>query len=307
MIGWDARLKMHLALGAGVGSPVTLGRDGWLFYVVHRGTQGVRPELDFTPEELERWAGWLESRQRWLADRGTDFLLVVAPNKETIYPDLLPSGLPAARPRSRMDMLLDRLRAGGKVQVVDVRPVLREARGEASPFRRWPLYYRTDSHWNDLGALLATRAVLGELKERFPGLDVPADRDIAVASEAAGAGDLARMQGLQGQLSDARVRATVQGQRCTFRLGGDSLAHGVEAPLFTEKTLECPGAPIRRALVLHDSMMIGMLPSLAPAFERSVWRHSTTLEKGLVEQLNPDLVLLEFVERTLWEHAPGST
>ena len=81
----------------------------------------------------------------------------------------------------------------------------------------------------------------------------------------------------------------------------------METPLFSEKTLECPGAPIRRALVLHDSMMIGMLPALAPAFERSVWRLSTTLEKQLVEQVNPDLVLLEFVERTLWEGAPSST
>ena len=307
MIGWDARMKMHLALSASVGSPVTLGRDGWLFYLVHRGTQGVRPETDFSPEELERWASWLESRQRWLAERGADFVLVVAPNKETIYPDLLPGELPAARPRSRMDVLLNRLRAGGKVQVVDVRPVLRDARREASPYRRWPLYYRTDSHWNELGALLATRAVLGELKGRFPGLDVPADRDIALASEATGAGDLARMQGLQGQLSDVRVRASVQGRRCIFDLGGGSFAEGVETPLFSEKTLECPGAPIRRALVLHDSMMIGMLPALAPAFERSVWRLSTTLEKQLVEQVNPDLVLLEFVERTLWEGAPSST
>ena len=307
MIGWDAGLKMRLALSASVGSPVTLGREGWLFYLVRRGTQGVRPELDFTQDELERWAGWLESRQRWLAERGVDFVLVVAPNKETIYPDLLPGELAAARPRSRMDVLLDRLRAGGKVQVVDVRPALREARREGSPFRSWPLYYRTDSHWNELGALLATRAVLDELKPRFPGLDVPADRDIALASEATGAGDLARMQGLQGQLSDVRVRATVQGRRCSFDLGGGTFSQGVETPLFSEKTLQCPGAPIRRALVLHDSMMMGMLPALAPAFERSVWRLSTSLEQGLVEQEKPDLVLLEFVERTLWEGTPSST
>ena len=307
MIGWDARLKMSLALRTSVGSPVTLGRDGWLFYLVHRGSQGARPEVDFSPEELERWASWLESRQRWLASRGVDFVLVVAPNKETIYPDLLPSETPAPRPRSRLDVLMGRLHAGRKVQVVDVRPALHEARSPASPFRRWPLYYRTDSHWNELGALLASRVVLGELKERFPGLRVPADTDLALATETTGAGDLARLQGMQGQLSDTRVRVQVQGRPCTFQLGPASTAQSVEMPLFSEKTLECPGAPIRRAVVLHDSMMIGMLPALAPAFERSVWRLSIALDPALVEREKPDLVLLEFVERTLWEGTPSST
>ena len=307
MIGWDARLKMSLALDTTYGSAVTLGREGWLFYLVHRGSQGVRPEMDFSPDELDRWVSFLEARQRRLAARGVAFLVVVAPNKETIYPDLLPAGTPAARPRSRLDVLLGRLRERGRVEAVDLRPALRQAREPDSPFRSYPLYYRTDSHWNELGALLATRQVLERLHARFPGVEVPSDGALTLSRESTGGGDLARMQGLQAQFSDSRVRVQVSGRRCSFDLGSVAPGQSPEPPLFSEKTLECPGAPIPRALVLHDSMMIGMLPTLATAFQRSVWRLSDTLDASLLDREKPDVVILEFVERTLWRGAPSST
>jgi alginate O-acetyltransferase complex protein AlgJ len=307
MIGWDARLKMALALDRSYGSPVTLGRDGWLFYLVHRGSQGVRPELDFSPEELERWASALEARQRTLAARGVEFLVVFAPNKESIYPDLLPADLPAARARSRLDVLLDRLRAGGIVRVVDLRPALREARSAGSPFRGYPLYYRTDSHWNDLGAWLASRQVLAALKEDFPAVEIPSGSDLRLSLETTSGGDLARMQGLQAQFSDARVRLHDPARRCSFQITPTATGQPPETPLFTEKRLSCQGAPISRAIILHDSMAVGMLPALAPAFEQSLWRLGGRLDPTLLERERPDVVVQEFVERSLWEAAPSST
>jgi hypothetical protein len=307
MIGWDARLKMGLALDRSYGSPVTLGRDGWLFYLVRRGSQGVRPELDFSPEELERWATALEGRQRALAARGAEFLVVFAPNKESIYPDLLPPELPAARPRSRLDVLLARLQAGGVVRVLDLRPVLREARSAGSPFRGYPLYYRTDSHWNDLGAWVASRQVLSALKRSFPGVDVPSESDLRISLETTAGGDLARMQGLQAQFSDARVRLKAAAGRCSFEPAPTAIGQSPETPLFSEKRLACQGAPISRAIILHDSMMIGMLPTLAPAFEQSLWRLSDRLDPALLERERPDVVVQELVERSLWDGAPSST
>ena len=48
LVSWDARLKRalgpqpELRLGRD-----RMGQDGWLFYRVHRGTQGIRPEVPF--------------------------------------------------------------------------------------------------------------------------------------------------------------------------------------------------------------------------------------------------------------------
>jgi hypothetical protein len=68
--------------------------------------------------------------------------------------------------------------------------------------------------------------------------------------------------------------------------------------------LSCAGAPIRRALILHDSMMIAMLPALAPAFEHSTWSRQPRVEPSLLEKEAPEVVIFEVVERTVWEGLP---
>ena len=299
LVQWDARLKQALGLNRSYGSDVTPGRDGWLFYRVHRGTQGVRPEVPFTAAELDRWVRTLAGHRRAVEAQGATFLLVVAPDKETVYPDLLPPELPPAQPVSRLDALTARLRDEG-MTVVDLRPALRSARAPASPFSRWPLYWKTDTHWNALGALLATRPLLSRLQARFPGVHVPADGEIEVQAEAAPAGDLARMQGLQDVSGDLRVELRLRTGGCGQATGYDLDAH----PGVIQR-LSCPGAPVHRALVLHDSMMVAMLPALAPAFERSTWMRQAVLDPAILAREAPEVVIFEVVERTLWEGLPG--
>ena len=304
LIHWDARLKRALGLSESYGSAVTHGRDGWLFYRVHRGRQGVRPELPFAPEELDRWVRTFTAQHRQAAELGIRYLFLVAPDKETIYPDLLPAGLPPPEPVSRLDVLAARLRAEG-VPLVDLRPALREARGGSSPFSRWPLYHRTDDHWNELGALLAARPLLAELRARFPGVRVPLDDEVEVTTQATAGGDLARMEGVQEISSELQVRARVRSLACVFDPFGGPKPTGPEVPLQAAQVLECTGAPIRRGLILHDSMMVAMLPVLAPVFQRSVWRLTPVLDQGLLAAERPDVVVVELVERTLWEGLPG--
>lgn len=304
LIHWDARLKRSLGLSESVGSAVTHGRDGWLFYRVHRGRQGVRPELPFTPEELDRWVQTFTTQHRQATELGIRYLFVVAPDKETIYPDLLPAGLPPPEPVSRLDVLTARLRAEA-VPVVDLRPALREARGAPSPLSRWPLYHRTDDHWNELGALVGARAVLARLREHFPAVRVPLDDEVEVTTEATAGGDLARMEGVQEISREIQVRARVRSPACVFDPFGGPKPTGPEVPLQAMQVLECPGAPILRGLVLHDSMMVAMLPVLAPVFQRSVWRLTPVLDPAELAAERPDVVVVELVERTLWEGLPG--
>jgi len=298
LVEWDTRLKQALGLSRSYGSDVTEGKEGWLFYRVHRGTQGVRPELPFRPDELDRWVRTLEGHRQAVEGVGAVFLVVIAPDKETIYPDLLPAGLPDALPVSRLDALTARLTEAG-VRLVDLRPALRSARA-AGAFSRWPLYWRTDTHWNALGALLAARPVLAELGRSFPGVHVPAEAEIDVRGTAGAAGDLARMRGLQDVATDLRVEARAHPERCVEASGYDLDVHAA-----VTQHLSCPGAPVRRALVLHDSMMVAMLPALAPAFERSTWTRQAVLDPAMLTSEAPEVVIFEVVERTLWEGLPG--
>src|SRR5262249_42870784 len=69
---------------------VILGRHGWLFLTevpVAKVPQETRP---FTPAQLAGWQRVLEARRDWLARRGIRYLVVLVPEKQTIYPEELP-------------------------------------------------------------------------------------------------------------------------------------------------------------------------------------------------------------------------
>jgi hypothetical protein len=258
----------------------------------------VRPELPFSPAELDRWVQALQDRRRKVEAAGAAFVVVFAPDKETVYPDLLPAGLPGPLPTSRLDALHARLRAEG-MTVVDLRPALRAARAPASRFSRWPLYWRTDTHWSMLGALLAARPLLAELGARFPGVHVPADEEIEIHESRSAAGDLVRMRGLPDLSGDLRIEGRLRTPSCPAASGYDLDARGD-----VTQHLSCPRAPIRRALIFHDSMMVAMLPALAPSFERSTWSRQAVVDPSLLAREAPEVVIFEVVERTLWEGLP---
>ena len=48
----------------------------------------------------------LVARRDWLAERGIKYLVVVAPNKNTVYPEMLPGGFEKATDDSQLDQLL---------------------------------------------------------------------------------------------------------------------------------------------------------------------------------------------------------
>ena len=60
----------------------------------------------------------------WLARRGIAYLLVVSPNKSTVYPEFMPPLYPRHR-TTRMDQLAEHLgRHVGGFPLLDLRPVL---------------------------------------------------------------------------------------------------------------------------------------------------------------------------------------
>ena len=146
----------------GAGANVISGRDGWFFY---------RPAVRYL---LEPWslAGQqtpgnvfdaIISFRDELAKRDIRLLVVPAPNKASIYPEML------ARRAERMTSpvnaatrtIIARLKKAG-VEVVDLFEIYGQRRQRGSS----PVYYLSqDSHWSPEGMRLAAEAVAGRLLE----------------------------------------------------------------------------------------------------------------------------------------------
>ena len=81
-------------LGVSPVAEVVMGTDGWLYYVGPAGEKlldrHVRGSAPFSEAELDRWRDFLVERARRFRSVGARYAFVIAPNKESIYPEHLP-------------------------------------------------------------------------------------------------------------------------------------------------------------------------------------------------------------------------
>jgi hypothetical protein len=306
LVRWHA-LATVKGLGVSSSRQVALGQESWLFLNGEQSLEDYRATEPFSPDELDRWQQVLQARQRWLAERGVKYVLVVAPNKQTIYPEYLPPAINRAGPASRLDQLLARLRACTDLAVVDLRESLLRAKA------REKLYFQTDTHWNDRGAYWGYHQLVNTLASWFADLR-PRPRSAFKDQEFGGfSGDLARMIGLSEILHEDDVTlvprqprrarpATAEGYGETHRqLPPDQLSFA----------MACPDPRLPRAVVFRDSFGLALVPHLAEHFSRSVYFFQPTLDTdqylldtGAVERERPDVVIQEIVERRLMMPIP---
>lgn len=153
------------------GSPqVVVGRKGWLYF---------RPALNsalgagrMEPDEMTRLADALAAMADRLALRGTRLVLLIAPDKASVYPQYLPCYiLPGSTGLTDRVRLLTLLKERG-VLAPDLFSLF-QASGA-------PLYLQTDTHWNARGAWLAFDALFRSAGLNSPWQFLPEDFIIPV-------------------------------------------------------------------------------------------------------------------------------
>lgn len=275
-----------LALGASPSPKAVLGQEGYLYYAAEQSVDYFRAVRPFTETDLTRWRDDLERRQQWLADRGIRYLVVVAPNKETIYPEFMPPVLRPVRNESRLDQLLRELHLRSSIDIVDLRESLRRAK------KTQRVYHKTDTHWNDAGALIASREILARLKPWFPEMDIAAPAGSFVSRIAPG-GDLARMLALEDRFAEEYIEwhpLAPQG----FRKVASRFAESRDVTF-----KECNGCKGPVVVMNQDSFNANLAPFLAERVSRLVLVDGSRLAESLIEREKPAIVIQEFVERAL--------
>jgi hypothetical protein len=199
---------------------------------------------------------------------------------------------------SRLDQLLDRLRTNTTIEVLDVRPTLREKKVAG------PLYFRTDTHWNEEGAFLSYLELARALRRHFPALTIEDPGSFERTLIHRPGGDLARFLGLQGDLTEDAVHLLPRTPRRmqTVEEHGEFEGRDIH---FRERLLtRCEGAEIPRAVVFRDSFSEAMVPFLAEHLGRAVYVWSLDFDTALIEREQPSVVVLEFIERVLMRPVP---
>ena len=279
-----------------------LGADGWLYYSGPVGEKlldrHVRGRDPFSQDELQRWRRLLLDRTRHFRSIGAKYVFVIAPNKESIYPEHLPSWIGPKLGPSRLDQLLAYLKSTPEVIVIDLRPSLIADKNEAS------LYYRTDTHWNARGAYAAYREIARVLEPQFPRLAVRSWASFNPRMVERRGMDIANMIGLGGESLDAGFE--IDHSACAEPHPGSiaipqALQSRLTAPVYSTR---CDAPGNINAVIFYDSFGVALVPILAESFEATT-NFSATIGKNdtvgyhMPEKLKANLVVEIMVERSL--------
>jgi hypothetical protein len=279
-------------LGLSSTRDVVVGKDGWLFYTADRLMEQHTGIDIFTPVELENWVKQMEADRAWLAKRGITFYILVAPDKNTIYPEKLPDYPRGAV--TRIDQLAARLRSSD-LEFIDPREELFRAKAAGEM-----VYTPGDTHWSERGAFVAYQMLMDRIRRKYPAIEPLKLDDFAISYGGPAATDLTSILTLNPDINYSVERMSPKWkshqtapQTTTFRPGWGWRV--------TENSNDLKDRP--RLLVFGDSFVDYVLgpTMLYETFRDPVWTHNNggTFNFNLVKEAKPDIVLVQFAERYL--------
>lgn len=249
---------------------VMLGSDGWLYYSETLDDYSGRAMSD---AELDRAARNLLTLQEYLESEGVDFLFTIAPNKNSLYPEHMPKGIPHDHENGNAARLKPYLERYG-VHYADL----------FTPLAGEVLYYRTDTHWTAQGAAIGADTLLAALGRRSDYAAGP------FGTEGLHVGDLYDMLYPTGKGREAE-QIYLPG----FHYEAPGGTGGGNA--FTIETVR-PGAE-GKLLCWRDSFGIALFPYLAESYGEATFTRRPSYDLTWYAGEGYDTVIIELVERNL--------
>lgn len=149
---------------------VISGKDGWLY-----SEETTNDYIGVVPSEraVHNIAETIRIMQDYTTQHGANFVFAAAPNKNTVYPEYMPSGFIRAEENTLTKV--EKFLAEDKVNYVSLKEELTTQKENGSQ-----LYLKGDTHWNTLGALYGYNAImnaLGNQHETFSGASYSTKND----------------------------------------------------------------------------------------------------------------------------------
>jgi len=260
---------------------VLIGKEDWLYYTGEDNIRDFECTAPFTKKDMNSLVVRVQHWQEQLNGMGVDFYLVIAPNKESVVPQYLPDGIQFGWSACRIDQVMKALN-GKPINVLDLRQPLLAAAEEHH------VYHRTDTHWNDTGAMTAAKEILDMIRRENPHIGQIA-LDQFIAEERDFRGDLARFIPKDARFVERAVFLTpIDGRKAKLTQG-----EGRKVLSRNQETT------LPKAIVFRDSFSDALIPFLAEYFSSGIYVHSFTVDFDLIAQEQPDIVIMEIAQRYL--------
>lgn len=299
-----AHHRIMVEMNSSPSDRVVLGKSGWLFYTNQKLTEQNRGAMPLDDVQLENYLDRFRAQREWVESLGARYVLLPTPDKNTMYPELLPDWIKTVGP-SRYDQVLNYLKQHDE-PFAEVASNLWNAKHNGEN-----LYRQTDTHWNCLGGYRAYEELMTEIEKfNLPNVTRLKKEDIIFTNlPTRNGGDMAKNVLYLDDIlvENFEVKCEV---REPEKVKGIRIKDGYVAklPLVPKEQRErwryvkTSHEPQTRVLMFRDSYSYAMLQYLILSFDELIvlGRPDLKFDTNAVREFEPDLVIYQFVERSLY-------
>lgn len=293
--GWMIQLNGFLKVGVLHSSSshrVIPGKHSWLFYAGEDEIPCILRTRPMNQYLLSRFARLLNMRRKWLEASGRRYLVVIIPDKHTVYPEFLPDSLSTRFGRSRAKQVRDYLREHHP-GILLLHPET-DIRNRRAGFHT---YFQDDTHPNQLGSFRVYQNILKVIEQLVPAVKAIAESEISIRAAAPTEGDLSALLGFtpQQRESQPEIELPERAREVQITPSRTALNARLVTPLVVTRN---PNGEIKSAVIFRDSFMSAVIPFLSVHFReaRYFW---DTFNGRLIRKNTSALVVEAFAERTL--------
>jgi alginate O-acetyltransferase complex protein AlgJ len=217
LIAWANAVRYKLFSGGG--DQVRVGRDGWLFLtdeIKYEGQKSFSKPVD-AQALMDTRLDLIRDASKALSAQGVSLVVALVPDKARVYAPYLEKGVYPAHNQARYAAGLEGLKERG-VAVVDLYGPLGQA-AQAKAATAEPVYYKTDTHWNQAGAELSAKEISRTVAVAKLELAPSAFATKASGPVAGRSGDLIRLMGLEHMPAALRPAVDQEAPQVTEAVG----------------------------------------------------------------------------------------
>ncbi len=278
---------LRIKMGDRVFTGALLGKDGWMEYT----GEGNLDDFQNKKHSIDNKniAKKLTTLNEYLKSQGITLLIVVAPNKATIYPDKLPEQIKSLPIQSRLDSLVSYLENEKLPVLLNLGPALKTSR------QYLDVYYKTDTHWNGHGAYIAYTTIINSLRSSYPELKPYNTTDLDLVTSDPGLHDIPMLM----QINFITEPFIYFQPRKPF-----VQTLPLDNYFGYNRSSWIPDSNLPTLLMFHDSFGDNSLNEyLSMNFEKSNFIRLQSmpqyLTKETIQQFKPDVIIIEIAERNL--------
>lgn len=261
-------------------------QSGWFVYTGDYSLYDFQNPFPFPQDQLDSIKYKLEGLCSKLNQNGIKFVFVIPPNKNTIYPEYMPKGLPVYNQSSRLDQIISIWTDTEYCKLIDLHDTIYEES------KKNQVFYATDTHWNQIGAFLGYQQVSQLLQQWYPTIDTHNLSDFTLVEQEF-MGEFTKRN--FGQIQVTETALFLQPKTITNSI----ILNSQDSSGINVTSTSNPNKLLPRALIYHDSFFFPVVEFLADSFAESNWFYTPTIDMKYVMANKPDVVILEVTERLM--------